>query len=233
MSIISKKNWESIESFLDAHPLRSTEVLADAEDSPPPGGETASDGGAADDVSDDAKPNEQDNEDSGTSDSDSSTNDGSSSGAPTGGDDFGGSADNSDGSGGGDSTASGSSPAAGGASGSQINPVENPFKSQNGKTLLDSKLSELLMAITDTLERIQESSAIDTVVVADLEDLLDSVKMIRETVYIQPIETSLYRYKLAVTSYEFISKELCTHISKVKTPNSNGEPKKDAVEDVQ
>ena len=66
---------------------------------------------------------------------------------------------------------------------------------QNGKSLLDNKLPELQAAISDTLQRIYSNPKINTVVVSELETLLDSVRNIRETTYLIPIEQIQYKYK--------------------------------------
>ena len=237
MAIISSENWKSLEAFLDKFPLKSTEVLADAEDSPPVGGDTSSDGEAADSGSQDTNSNEQDNELSGSEGSgDDSSMDMGGSPDSSGGDSYNSSSPTDTQSG---DTSSSGDMSGGADTGSSMggqaptNPLENPFKTQNGQTLLDTKLSELLVAITDTLDRLQTSKVVDTVVVADLEALAESVKQIREMVFIVPVETSLYRYGLCVKSYELTSKALCTNILRVNSTNSIDDSVKDVMEDAQ
>ena len=98
-------------------------------------------------------------------------------------------------------------------------PNENPFKSKNGKSLLDAKLAELQAAITDTLQRIYANPKLDAVVVSELENLADSVRNIRETIFMIPIENTVYKYKLAVTSYASLSKEIVTDVVKSEQDN--------------
>lgn len=100
-----------------------------------------------------------------------------------------------------------------GASSEPENPNENPFKKQNGKSLLDNKLSELQAAISDTLQRIYSNPKINTVVVSELETLLDSVRNIRETTYLIPIEQIQYKYKLATISYAQLSEQLVEELN--------------------
>jgi hypothetical protein len=93
------------------------------------------------------------------------------------------------------------------------NPNENMFKGSNGKSLLDSKLAELQAAIMDSLQRLQGNTKVDTVVVSELENLLDSVKKVRETVYLVPVENTLYKYRLSTVSYALLSKDICIKLS--------------------
>jgi hypothetical protein len=93
--------------------------------------------------------------------------------------------------------------------GTALNPVEHPFKGQNGRSLLDTKLSELFAAVDHSLELAQANIKIDKVVVGELTALLENIKQVREVVFIQPIETSLYRWSLCVNAYELICKQLC------------------------
>lgn len=93
-----------------------------------------------------------------------------------------------------------------------VNPDENPFKNKNGKSLLDAKLAELQAAVNDTLQRIYANPKLDTVVVSELENLQDSVRNIRETIFMIPLENTVYKYKLAVTSYAALSKDIVNSI---------------------
>lgn len=92
------------------------------------------------------------------------------------------------------------------------NPNENPFKTKNGKGLLDNKLAELQAAVTDTLERIHANPRIDQVVVSELENLADSIRNIRETVYMVPIDATLYKYQLSTISYKQLSELVCASL---------------------
>lgn len=110
----------------------------------------------------------------------------------------------------------------GGNSGSTNNisnedPSVNPFKGANGKDLMETKLAELQSNISGILSQVQTNPNTDFVVVSELEDLLDSVKKLRETVYVVPIENTEYKYKLAVTSYALLSKDICEYLLKRKT----------------
>jgi hypothetical protein len=105
--------------------------------------------------------------------------------------------------------------------GTELNPTENPFKGQNGRTLLDTKLAELYSSVDNSLKLAQANIKIDKVVVKELNDLLESIRQVREVVFIQPVETSLYRWSLCVKAYELISKQLCININVEKQKNSN------------
>jgi hypothetical protein len=93
--------------------------------------------------------------------------------------------------------------------GTSLDPVKHPFQGQNGRALLDTKLSELYTAVDHSLELAQSNIKIDKVVVEELTALLENIKQVREVVFIQPVETSLYRWSLCVNAYELICKQLC------------------------
>jgi hypothetical protein len=97
-----------------------------------------------------------------------------------------------------------------------IKPDENPFKRQNGKKHLDALFSDLLDSVTDSLDRISSNSKIDNSVITDLENISDNIRSIRETVYLQPIESSMFKYKLCVKAYQLISKVICKNIENNK-----------------
>jgi len=99
---------------------------------------------------------------------------------------------------------------------SNEDPSVNPFKSGYGKDLMETKLAELQSNISGILNQVQTNPNTDFVVVSELEDLLDSVKKLREIVYVVPIEQIEYKYKLAVTSYALLSKDICEHLLKKK-----------------
>lgn len=107
----------------------------------------------------------------------------------------------------------GSSPEGAGGQEEESDPNENMFKGPNGKSLLDSKLAELQAAVMDSLQRLQGNTKVDTVVVSELENLLDSVKKVRETVYLVPVENTLYKYRLSTVSYALLSKDICMKLS--------------------
>ena len=113
---------------------------------------------------------------------------------------------------GGDMASSGGPEGAGGQE-EESDPNENMFKGPNGKSLLDTKLAELQAAVMDSLQRLQGNTKIDTVVVSELENLLDSVKKVRETVYLVPVENTLYKYRLSTVSYALLSKDICIKLS--------------------
>lgn len=87
-------------------------------------------------------------------------------------------------------------------------PEKNPFKNKNGKSLLSAKLADLQAAVTDTLQKIYTNPKIDPVVISELENLEDSIRNIRETVYLIPIESTVYKYDLATATYALLSKEV-------------------------
>ena len=96
------------------------------------------------------------------------------------------------------------------------NPNENPFKGANGKALLDDKLAELQTAVSDTLERIYAKPKIEQVVVSEMENLADSIRNIRETVFVAPVDASLYKYQLSTISYDNLSKLICASLKEDK-----------------
>jgi hypothetical protein len=104
--------------------------------------------------------------------------------------------------------------------GTSLNPAVNPFKGQNGRTLLDTKFAELYAAVNNSLELAQADIKIDTVVVGGLTELLAAIEQVREVVFIQPVESSLYRWRLCVKAYELISKQLSEDI-KAEQEQSN------------
>jgi hypothetical protein len=180
--LISKKMWEDFSRNL------SSEALGDEFEATPQGGNS-------DDDQEISDGNEQFNEDGSFDD--------------FGGDDFGGMDDM----GMGDDFGSGGmgdmSGGSGGGLGTALNPATNPFKGQNGRALLDTKLSELYASVNNSLELAQANIKIDKVVVGELTTLLENIKQVREVVFIQPVETSLYRWRLCIKAYELISKQLC------------------------
>lgn len=121
--------------------------------------------------------------------------------------------DMGDGAEGGDDGAAGGDTGGGSAEGSGENdPNENPFKGSNGKALLDTKLAELQTAVSDTLERIYANPRIEQVVVSELENLADSIKNIRETVFLVPVDATLYKYQLSTTSYKQLSEVIVSSL---------------------
>jgi hypothetical protein len=181
--IITKNMWNDFLKCL------STEAMGDEFDSTPAGG--SSDGDAEINGGSDEQFNE------GNSDFDLDMG-----GGDFGmGDDFGGSdfGDMSDGDMGG----------GGQGLGTDIKPTENPFKGQNGRTFLDSKLSELYSSVEYSLKTAQASIKVDKVVIEELTTLLDNIAQVKEVVFVQPVETSLYRYALCAKAYHLISKQLC------------------------
>jgi hypothetical protein len=93
--------------------------------------------------------------------------------------------------------------------GTALNPTENPFKGQNGRTLLDTKLSELYTSVDNSLKLIQSDIRVDKVVIGELTNLLENIKRVREVVFIQPVDTSAFRWALCVKAYQLIYKQLC------------------------
>lgn len=188
--------WKSFDS-LGIYSKEDGPLLSDQLDSGVAGGKNPSD----DNSEKQSETNEQNNDinmDMGTSSDFSSDMGGTS--------DFGGSDDTStedDSLGSGDTGASGNT-----VSDEPENPNENPFKSDNGKSLLDNQVAELQAAVADTLQRIYSNPKVDTVVVSELEALLDSIRNIREIIYLIPIEQGVYKYKLATISYAKLSQQL-------------------------
>lgn len=93
------------------------------------------------------------------------------------------------------------------------NPNKNPFKNQNGKSMLDDKLAELQTTVTDTLDRIYANPKIEQVVVSELENLSDSIRNIRETVYVVPVDATLYKYRLSISAYKLLAEEICKSLN--------------------
>ena len=185
--------WNSFGS-LGIYSREDGDLLADQEDAPTSGGANPSD-----EKSDNS--NEQNNDmnlDLGTN------TDSSDMGDLDMGDDSAGGGDSSDGS---------TGDTGGDMSGDQgsveeTDPNKNPFKDKNIKSLLDSKLAEIQAAVNDTLQKIYAYPKVDTVVVSELENLLDSIRNIRETVYVTSTERTTYQYRLAVITYSSICEML-------------------------
>lgn len=93
------------------------------------------------------------------------------------------------------------------------NPNKNPFKNQNGKSMLDDKLAELQTTVTDTLDRIYANPKIEQVVVSELENLADSIRNIRETVFVVPVDATLYKYQLSISAYKTLAEEICNSLN--------------------
>lgn len=188
------KFWKSLES-LDIYALSKEAeggVLADQLEASSPGGANASD---AEEDSPESK--EQNNDDLGSDDL--SMDSGDDSDMMDGGDGEGGEM--------GEDGAGGEGDGAGGDADAE-DPKKNPFKGANGKALIDNKLAELQTAIQDTLDHIKINPKVEEVVVQELEDTLDSVRQIRETTYVVPLESTIYKYRLCVISYQQLSKEI-------------------------
>jgi hypothetical protein len=191
--LITHEMWENFTHNLFIP--KSTEAIGDAFEDSPPGGDAEGD-------SDSDFGNEQNNEGDFGGDMDMG-----------GMDDFGG--DDMGGDGMGDDMSGGGS----GGLGTDLKPTDNPFKGQNGRSLLDTKLAELYSSVENSLKLIQCNAKIDKVVVNEFSSLLESIRQVREVVFIQPIESSLYRWALCVHAYELITKTLCNDIKELKKQN--------------
>jgi uncharacterized protein YegP (UPF0339 family) len=198
--IITKSLWEDIFSTL--HTVKSTEAIADEMDSSPPGGSTGSDA------------DEQNNESDFGSDDLGDLGGGMD---DFGGDDFGMGGDSD--MGGGDMGGMGGG--GDGSLGTGLKPEENPFKGQNGRALLDTKLAELSASVQNSLELVQSNTKIDKVVVEELTSLNGNVRQVREVVFTQPVETTQYRWALCAKAYELICKKLCQDMQLSKQQESN------------
>jgi hypothetical protein len=188
----SKEFWESFNS-LGIYSKEEGPLLADQNDASVTGGKNSSDD--SENSSESKEQNNDMNLDSGLDTSDMGSDD-----LDLGMDDENIDDDGSDDLGGTDSTSGSSEP---------VNPNENPFKDDNGKSLLDAKLAELQAAINDTLQRVYANPKIETVVVSELENLQDSVRNIRETVFIMPdTEQIQYKYNMAAVTYAKLSESL-------------------------
>lgn len=196
--------WKSFDS-LGIYSTEADGLLADQMDSPVAGGSNKSD---ADENSPESKEqnneselnldatNNNNDEDLGSTDDSGMTND------------LGDGSDSSMDSGSGDSSGGGDSE----EDEYKKDPEKNPFKSKNGKSLLSVKLADLQAAVTDTLQKIYTNPKIDPVVISELENLEDSVRNIRETVYLIPIESTVYKYDLATATYALLSKEVINEL---------------------
>lgn len=105
---------------------------------------------------------------------------------------------------------------------SNEDPSANIFKDENGRDLMNTKLAELQSNVSGILDQVRTNAKVDFVVVSELEDLLDSVRKLREIVFTVPIEHIEYKYKLAVTSYALLSKDICEDLLKKKDSSSSG-----------
>lgn len=199
-SIFTKDFWQSFES-LGIYSTEAEGLLADQLDAPVAGGNNKSD---ADEDSSESK--EQSNDINVDSGMDNNINDGSSDMGmdDSGMGDSGSGSDSSMDGGSGDSSAGGESE----EDEYKKDPEKNPFKSKNGKSLLSTKLAELQASVSDTLQKIYTNPKIDPVVISELESLEDSVRNIRDTIYVVPIENTVYKYDLATATYALLSKEV-------------------------
>ena len=188
--MISLEFLKSMES-LSLYPEKSSEAISDQMDQSPPGGDLGSDGSAESENS-----NEQNN-DLSLDSPDSSADVG------MGMDDTGGLGGDGDSSG----TNEGEKPMT-------LEPYENPFKVQNAKVTLDEMISELQHAVEDTLDKIHASETVDGEIIRRLQDLMDNVKKVRETVYVLPKESTMVKYRLCVKTYSAICDELCSKLKK-------------------
>lgn len=195
----SRDFWRGFDS-LGIYSTEDGPLLSDQEDAGVAGGSNSSDDKNKSEIS--SETNEQNN--------DMNLDMGSDIGST----DFGGDTDMGGDLGGGDASGddSGGGAMGGGTPSEDSDPNENPFKEENGKSLLDSKLAELQSAISDTLQRIYVNPKVDTVVVSEMETLNDSVRNIRETIYAVPTAQSQYKYRLAALSYAQLSKQLITEL---------------------
>jgi hypothetical protein len=205
-TIFTNDFWKGVES-LKLYPEQSTEAddkndvkqdtLAGAAQEAPPGGENSSDAGGKQESDNDEttqNSNEQDNEMDGTG-GDTMSNpapDSNSGMSDTSGDIGGGSQDGD----------------------IKLDPSENPFKAQNGKEMLDKMLQSLHSAVDDILSKVTANSNIDAVVVSKLEDLKDDIDCVLDTVYIQPKESTMYRYSIQVQTYKILCNMLNEEIKK-------------------
>ena len=193
MGIFTAKFWKDISS-LGIYSKEDSSLLSDQYDAGAPGGGNSSDAdpdekGSADESDNDIGLDMGD--DTGEEDDISMGEDGTS---DEGGDDM--SSDDS----------SGDSSMDTGANSSD--PNKNPFKNQNGKSLLDDELAKLQTTVTDTLDRIYANPKIEQVVVSELENLADSIRNIRETVFVVPVDATLYKYQLSVSAYNTLAEEI-------------------------
>lgn len=187
----SREFWESFNT-LGIYSKEDGPLLADQNDASVAGGKNSSD-----DSENSSESNEQNN--------DINLDSGFDTSGDLGGDTFGSDTGGTDSSSGDDSLSTGSE---GSGDSEPTNPNENPFKNENGKSLLDAKLAELQAAVTDTLQRAYANPKLNTVVVSEMEALQDSVRNIRETVYIVPLERTQYQYNTATLAYAKLSQML-------------------------
>lgn len=197
IKMISVEFLKSMES-LSLYPEKSNEAISDQMDQSSPGGDLASDATAGESENS----NEQNNDLSLGSSDDLGGSMGDSGGLDDG--------SSSDFGGGGDS--------AGDMGGEEkqlkLEPEENPFKVQNAKLVLSDMIIQLQNSIEDTLSKIHSSGDVNGVFVKRLEDLLDNVDKLKETVYVQPKESTMVKYRLCVKTYSAICKELCDELKK-------------------
>ncbi|MDR2409342.1 MAG: hypothetical protein LBE13_14680 [Bacteroidales bacterium] len=201
--IIDKNMWNNFVDILKNNDI-STEAIIDEFNTTPEGGNTEDDLIESNEQSNEISPNDSLEDDFGMGDGDL-TEFGSFSGDGENGDNF--------------SVGGGSEPGLGTA----LDPTKNPFKGQNGRAILDSKLAELYVSVQNTLELIQENSTLDRNILFELSSLLENITKIIEVVFIQPIETTQYRWALCVKAYELLCKQFCTNIKKQRIKNNSME----------
>lgn len=198
MAVFTKEFWKNV-GTLGIYSTEAEGLLSDQLDSGAPGGANASDadsdsGGGADTSDDDGMDINIDAGDNSSGDMDLGDD------SDTGGED--------------ESMGEGDEGTGDSDMDAQIekDPNINPFKGQNGKALLDDKLAELQAAVTDTLERIYANPKIEHVVVSELENLVDSIRNIRETVFLVPVDATLYKYRLSTTAYKSLAEQICASL---------------------
>lgn len=195
--MISVEFLKSMES-LSLYPNKSSEAISDQMKQSSPGGDLASDG----DVGESENSNEQNNDlsldpmsgDSGSVGDQGGFDSGSSSMDTGGGGDLSG--------------------GTGEDKQMTLEPEENPFKVQNAKVVLDKMIVQLQDSIEDTLNNIHSSGDVDGVFIKRLQDLLDNVEKVKETVYVSPKENTMVKYRLCVKIYSAICDELCDKLKK-------------------
>lgn len=196
--MISVDTLKSFES-LSLYPEKSSEAISDQMDTTVPGGELASDSTTGEENNNET--NEQYNEFTQETDLNAPQSDfGSGSSDSFGGDSFGGDSSDSDSSfgGGGDTFDSGEDKVM------TLEPNENPFKVQNGKSILDEMFKKLQKSVTDTINNIHASGKVDPVVISQFDQLMDNIEKSRETIYVLPKESTMVKYRLCVKIYTYL-----------------------------
>lgn len=179
----------------------NSSLLAGEIDKTPPGGNTASD----------EEPNNFDEGNAGSNEQINDLSFGSGADETVGGNDDTGGMENTDSSASDTSSSDDNTP----------NKFEHLFKNENGKMALEDLMQSLQLTVEDTLNKIVANDRVNSAVVDNLEILLDNIKKMRQVIYIQPIEKSMYDLSLCVKEYKNLTRAMAINLdSDIRKLNS-------------